>query len=170
MGALGLVWLRQLAHEKRALKIASAIAVAAVLITQAGVILAGHPYQYTYYNVLAGQVEGNYELDYWALSTYDALDELANSTARDQNLPLVFAKPETPPFPYPVMDNLDALPQAERDALTYSDDVQDAPYLIYNSTYATISGLDAPEGYHKLISVRGYGRELTSIYEIDPAD
>lgn len=169
MGGLGLVWLWQLAGKKRALKIVSAVAIAAVFITQAVIVLAGHPYQYTYYNVLAGRVEGNYELDYWALSTYDALDELVNSAARNQNLPLVFAKPETPPFPYPVTNNLDALPRAERDALAYTEDVADAPYLIYNSTYATIAELQTPEGYHKLISVRGYGRELVSVYEIDPA-
>ncbi len=169
LGALGLIWLWRLVRDKQLIRIVSVAAVTAVFLTQAVVILSGHPYQYVYYNVLAGQVEGNYELDYWVLSTYDALDELVNSTARNQDLPLMIAKPETPPFLYPVTDNLDALPQDERNALEYTEEVDGAPYLIYNSTYATIAGLDEPEGYHKLISIQGYGHELVSIYEIDTA-
>jgi hypothetical protein len=122
-----------------------------------------------YYNVLAGRVEGRYELDYWTLSTYGALEELIRTPARNQSLPLVIAKPETPPFLYPVTNNINALPRGERETITYTEDTQSAPYLIYNTTYSTILELSEPKGSHKLVSVRGYGRELASIYEIDLA-
>jgi hypothetical protein len=39
-----------------------------------------HPYQYVYYNPLAGNIAGRYETDYWATSFSEAADYL-NKTA-----------------------------------------------------------------------------------------
>jgi hypothetical protein len=58
----------------------AAIFLAAELIHTAWVGVTLHPYQYIYYNVLAGQVQGaagRFELDYWATSYKEAIGKLA---------------------------------------------------------------------------------------------
>lgn len=167
LGGYALVRLWALFSERRARRILYTAAACFVFATQAVVIAAGHPFQYVYFNVLASRVEENYELDYWALSTYSALQELLASKERNQDLPLLLAKPETSEFLYPVTNNIVALPPQKRARIEYTTEIQGTPYLIYNTTYAKIEGFGDPPGYHKLISIQGYGRELVSIFEID---
>lgn len=47
-----------------------------------------HPFQYAYFNILAGDAEELYDSDYWFLSAYDALNTLLTSSSRNKALPL----------------------------------------------------------------------------------
>ncbi len=165
LGGVGLMGLYRLVCLKQKIKVAVMLAVALLFTAQATSIVVNHPYQYAYYNVLAGQVEGKYELDYWALSNYNAMSQLVNSTTRNKDLPLVCSRPPTPPHIYPMTNNYLALPENERDALVYTDDYETAPYLIYNTNYAMMAGLGKPDGYHELFSISGYGHVIVIVYE-----
>lgn len=51
------------------------------LVISLAIIVANHPYQYVYYNIFAGADPGeSYEMDYWNVSTANALKELINTT------------------------------------------------------------------------------------------
>ncbi len=80
LGGLAAGWLMQraAAHGRAALAAAAAIFVAGLSIPVYGMV-ALHPYEYVYYNALAGGVrgaEGRYMLDYWGLAFKQAADEL----------------------------------------------------------------------------------------------
>lgn len=165
MAGMGLVWLFSLVASKPALKTLALLGLTAVFAAQAGSIVMNHPYQYTYYNALSGQVDGRYELDYWALSTYNAMEELVARSDRNQNLPLICSRPPIPPHSYPMTNNYDALPEKDRLKLAYSADDRTAPYLIYNTTYMRIAGLDEPEGYRQLFTISAYHHPIVIVYE-----
>ena len=167
MGGVGLWWLYQLTRKTKILKATFALAAASVFVFQGGSILINHPYEYAYYNVLAGNVEGQYELDYWTLSSYNALQKLATSTTRNQNLPIIFSTTEMDftSIDYPLQNNYDALPKELRDKMEYESLSEDAPYLIYNTSYLSGNEPTAPAGYTELFSIVGYNKVLTVVYE-----
>jgi len=167
MGGVGLWWLYQLTRKTKILKATFALAAASVFVFQGGSILINHPYEYAYYNVLAGNVEGQYELDYWTLSSYNALQKLATSTTRNQNMPIIFSTTEMDftSIDYPLQNNYDALPKELRDKMEYESLSEDAPYLIYNTSYLSGNEPTAPAGYTELFSIVGYNRVLTVVYE-----
>jgi len=165
MGAIGLYWLSKLVCKKKLLVSISALALGTVFLTQAISMGRNHPYQYVYYNALAGNVDGVQELDYWSLSTYNAMEELAGRKDRNTEWPLVCSRPPTLPHIYPMTNNYDALPETVRELLTYTDEYEDAPYLIYNVNYIRMAGMDAPQGYRELFSIQAYGYALTRVYE-----
>ncbi len=167
MGGIGIWRLYRLMSKTFLLKAVFALAAACVFVFQAVSILINHPYQYAYYNVLAGTVEGRYELDYWAVSTYNALEKLATSTTRNQALPLSFSTPPTDnsQFEYPLDENYEALPEEIKNKLQYVSYSEDVPYLIYNSTCAAKNGLTPPAGYSELFSISSYGYILVTVYE-----
>lgn len=167
MGGVGLWWLYQLTRKTKILKATFALAAASVFVFQGGSILINHPYEYAYYNVLAGNVEGQYELDYWTLSSYNALQKLATSTTRNQTLPIIFSTTEMDftSIDYPLQNNYDALPKELRDKMEYESLSEDAPYLIYNTSYLSGNEPTAPAGYTELFSIVGYNKVLTVVYE-----
>ena len=167
MGGVGLWWLYQLTRKTKILKATFALAATSVFVFQGVSILINHPYEYAYYNVLAGNVEGQYELDYWTLSSYNALQKLATSTTRNQNLPIIFSTTEMDftSIDYPLQNNYDALPKELRDKMEYESLSEDAPYLIYNTSYLSGNEPTAPAGYTELFSIVGYNRVLTVVYE-----
>lgn len=70
--------------------------VALILIPGLYGIINGHPYQYVYYNMFIGGVEGaarRYELDYWCTSYREAM-EFVNAAA-DQGAVVVVQHPES---------------------------------------------------------------------------
>ncbi len=167
MGGIGLWWFYRLTRKTRILKATFALAAASVFVFQGASILINHPYQYAYYNVLAGNVQGQYELDYWTLSSYNALQKLATSTTRNQNLPLVFSTTQMDftSIDYPLQNNYDALPKELRDKMEYESLSEDAPYLIYNTSYLSGNDPTPPAGYTELFSIVGYHQVLAVVYE-----
>ncbi|NLI54929.1 MAG: phospholipid carrier-dependent glycosyltransferase [Clostridiales bacterium] len=172
MGGIGIWWLYRLMCKTFLLKAMFALAAASLFVFQTTSILINHPYQYAYYNILAGPVEDRYELDYWAVSTYNALEKLANSTARNQALPLAFSTPPTnsSQFEYPLDENYEALPEKIKSKLQYVSYSEDVPYLIYNSTSAVKNRLAPPVGYSELFSISSYGHILVTVYEQNSAE
>lgn len=167
MGGLGIIWLLRHFANKPILRSLTMLGLITIFTTQAGSIIVNHPYQYVYYNSLSRQVDERYELDYWALSTYNAMEELITRSDRNQNLPLICSRPPIPPHSYPMTNNYDALPEEDRLQLSYSADDIHAPYLIYNTTYMRIAGLSIPKGYHLLFSITAYRHPLVIVFESD---
>jgi hypothetical protein len=88
--AIGLAWLWQTFHQPltRGL-LASGLAVA--LAVQANSIVRLHPYQMTYFNCLAGGVDGaagQYETDYWLTSYKEAIEWIEAQPAATSGKPI----------------------------------------------------------------------------------
>ena len=77
MGALGMQAVWEALGQSRARRRVAAVALGLVFAFQAVGIATNHPYQYAYYNLLAGKAEHRYELDYWDVSTVNAMRKLA---------------------------------------------------------------------------------------------
>jgi hypothetical protein len=91
LGGLALAWLiaRARAIGKPALAALAALAIAGIALPAVG-MLRLHPYEYTYFNPLAGGVRGangRYMLDYWGLAFKQAADALRARLAASQAQP-----------------------------------------------------------------------------------
>lgn len=166
LAALGLegIWLAF--ARTRIRKVIAAAALAAMFAVQAVGIATQHPYQYAYYNILAGDVQTRFELDYWDVSTVNAMRKLCALAAEGGTAePLLLGSRDTM-SDFGVQHGYAVLTAAERDRLQITA-APDAPYLFYNATYAQLYGVDAPEGYHVLFTLQGYGSALCTVYEQD---
>ncbi|MCE5342097.1 MAG: hypothetical protein LLF96_00720, partial [Eubacteriales bacterium] len=130
---------------------------------QAAGIVLNHPYQYAYYNLLAGDAQASYELDYWDVSTVNAMRWLCKSGERDSALPLVLGSRDEMSW-FGVEHGYAVLTAKEKETLTITTDAN-APYLFYNTTYAGIYGVEPPQGYRVLFTLESYGNTLCTVYE-----
>lgn len=131
----------------------------------AGDIWRNHPYQYGYYNRLAhNTAEADMELDYWDVSTLNAMKRLLTEE-RDESLPLLLGARDDMSW-FGVEKGYEVLGAEERAALSIAEE-DDAPYLFSNTTYARIYGVAPPEGYHELFTLDSYGLRLCTVYEAD---
>ena len=176
MGGICLGWLSQKFSKTIFLKTTFALATASVFVFQAACILINHPYQYAYYNALAGKVDCQYELDYWGVSSYNALQKLADYSTRNQELPLSFSTivADYTSIDYPLDINYSALPKdtkAKMQFLSISEDskyfslTEDASYLIFNTCYVSGKALKPPSGYNELFTISSYNNVLAVVYE-----
>jgi len=126
-------------------------------------IAANHPYQYGYYNLLGNRnAEVDMELDYWDVSTVNAMEQLANGK-RNEEWPLVLGGSD-PMSWFGVYHGYEVLNPDVRALLTITEE-PNPPYLFYNTTYARIYGIEPPEGYRELLSIESYGNTLCTVYE-----
>ena len=126
-------------------------------------IAANHPNQYAYYNRLGrANAEENMELDYWDVSTVEALETLAEY-GRNVQGPLELGARD-PMTWFGVEHGCAALGEDTLSRLTLEYQ-PDAPYLISNTTYARIYGVEPPEGYRVLFTIRSYGMTVCTVYE-----
>lgn len=124
-----------------------------------------HPHQYAYYNLIGHEnAETAMELDYWNVGSKSAMEQLL-ACERNEELPLVLGCRESMSW-FGVAHGYTALSPQEQARLTI-EEIPDAPYLLYNTTYARIYGTQPPEGYHELITVDSYGLTVCTIYEKD---
>ena len=124
-----------------------------------------HPYQYGYYNILARtNAESDLELDYWDVSTVNAMQRLLFAE-RDETLPLTLGARDDMSW-FGVEHGYAVLNAQSRGRLTVAYEA-DAPYLFLNTTYARIYGVAPPEGYRELFTVESYGNTLCAVYEAD---
>ena len=120
----------------------------------AGDIAKNHPYQYAYYNRLGHKnAETQMELDYWVVSTRNAMQRLLKEP-RDESLPLQIG----------ARDDMSQL-GLDRSVATLA--APEAPYLFSNTTYAIIYEVDPPEGYHVLFTLDSYSIPICTVYERD---
>ena len=128
-------------------------------------IAKNHPYQYAYYNRLGhANAETQMELDYWVVSTRNAMQRLLE-VPRDESLPLrISARDDMSQLG---LDRSYAtLSAQEREALEVVADPE-APYLFSNTTYAVIYEVEPPEGYHVLFTLDSYSIPICTVYERD---
>lgn len=122
-----------------------------------------HPYQYGYYNLLANRnAEVDMELDYWDVSTVNAMEQLAECE-RNEELPLVLGASD-PMSWFGVEHGYEVLEPEVKAQIAITQQEQ-PPYLFYNTTYARIYGIEPPEGYRELLSIESYGNTLCTVYE-----
>lgn len=132
----------------------------------ASAIAQNHPYQYAYFNRLGHEdAQAGMELDYWDVSAKSALERLLACEERDSGLPLHVGAQEDMSW-WGVWNAYRAMSPEEKEALSVGWE-PDAPYLLSNTTYARIYGMQPPEGYHELFSLQSYGVTICTVYEKD---
>ena len=131
----------------------------------AGDIAKNHPYQYAYYNRLGHRnAETQMELDYWVVSTRNAMQRLLKEP-RDESLPLqIGARDDMSQLG---LDRSFATLAAGEQAVLEVVADPEAPYLFSNTTYAIIYEVDLPEGYHVLFTLDSYSIPICTVYERD---
>lgn len=122
-------------------------------------MIANHPNQASYYNVLAGSK--TMETDYWNTSSAGALKRLMECEERNQDLPL-----EVGCFFIDIQNARFKMSEEEKAVLTTTVN-RDSPYLYYNENYVQVYEVPDPEGYHVLFTVESYGRLVGTMYERD---
>lgn len=140
---------------------------ACLAVTGVG-IAQNHPYQYAYFNPLAGDVENRYEADYWFLSVKDALEQLVHMEGLNPDLMMEVSG---------IVENrLPALSYEDRekfDLVTYGYWYL-ADYLIVNPgcRYMTNSACEnffeydyLYENYKEIITIKSYGHVIMRVYE-----
>ncbi len=161
--ALGLRLLYLQLVKSRWGKAAGASALALLLAYQGAGIALNHPYQYAYYNELAGGVEQTFELDYWEVSTLNAMQTLAQTQTRNRELPLTLGGGD-PLSLFSLNQSVSMLPAALRAQMSVTN-APDAPYLFQNSTYAAIYQTEPGAEYRALFTLQSYGNALCTVYE-----
>ena len=162
LAAWGLEWLLR---RLKGLNSAAIAGILALCMAADGVgILQNHPYQYTYYNFLApAGAEETMELDYWDVSTVNAL-RLLMEAERNEKLPLNIAGTDAL-SQYGLDIAISALTAEEKDRLTVIQQQADVPYLFMNTTYGRIYGVTVPRDYHVLLTIESYGQTICTVYE-----
>lgn len=127
-------------------------------------ILAGHPYQYSYVNILAKRpAEADWQLDYWCVGDMQALNRLYTSKDRNQALELSVTG---------MMGYIDGSLlyedrwNGEIFFVDWNEALGTANYIICNKTYTPV-----PEaGYHLLFTIEAYGNCLYEVYENEKSE
>ena len=87
LAGVGAAWLWQ--HKKKWLRIALCASLAANFLYYAGFIIANHPYEFAYFNFLAGEhPEERYEADYWYIGQSELMKQLQEMDADFSAVPL----------------------------------------------------------------------------------
>lgn len=122
-------------------------------------VLSGHPYQYTYLNQLVKRpAEDNWDMDYWCVSSYQALEQLYHSGERNQEHALTVTGREA------VLAEVISFPDKWNYEMEYvAPDSGLANYVVINRNYDTMQ----QEGYHLLFTIDAYGNRLYEVYERD---
>lgn len=123
-----------------------------------------HPYQYAYYNRLAHRsaLSGQMELDYWVVSSQNALETLL-TCERDETLALTVGARDDMNW-IGVERSYGVLSLEDQAKLEIAYD-PDANYLVYNTTYAAIYDVSPPRGYRKLFTLTSYDVPICTVYE-----
>lgn len=169
--AWGLNGLWQWAKPRLALRRGIALGLICVLVVQGGLLVANHPFQYAYYNPLVSRdgLEERYELDYWNLSVYQALQALER-VAGDGPIPVACTDRRTQSG---YSFALTLMPEEEkaRFRLTDYEAANRAQfYTLANTSYAALSGLELPGDMEIVASVSAYGAELCTVYAYRPQE
>ncbi len=163
MAGFGLLVLQRLLGRRQAGKIIGVAALAGVFLWQGIGIARNYPYEYAYYNELAGEVQGEFELDYWEVSTLNAMLLLVENGDRSPLLPLVIGGGD-PMSLFSLQQCEKMLPNAIRTTVTVTEEDQ-PPYLFSNSTYAQIYQKWPGETYRPLFAIESYGNVICTLYE-----
>ena len=163
LAGLGLEYLYGLLCKNRIAKTAGIAALALVFLYQGVGLALNHPFQYAYYNVLTADAEQDFELDYWELSTYNAMQLLAENGERNPDLPLTLGGGD-PMSLFSLNQSVQMLPNDLSEAMTITEE-DSAPYVFSNTTYAAIYSQKPGENYRELFTIESYGNVLCTVFE-----
>ncbi len=143
----------------RTLSIASGLLLAVNVVTTVSFMIINHPYEYVYFNRLAGKdmqaVKMNFDLDYWGLTYRAALEYIIQTDERDQIS--VYAYDPDGPI------NLLILPEEDRKRIIFVEPEQSPDYFISRYLYH-------PEEYTSLepdFTVNVGNARLIVVYKMD---
>ncbi|HEY5467101.1 MAG TPA: glycosyltransferase family 39 protein [Clostridia bacterium] len=166
LASYGMAVLKNQLAVKPRQRFAAALLIGCLAFSALGMII-NHPFEFAYYNFLAGKQAGkNYELDYWNVSAMNLLDDLLESRSRDQTLALTISGVDAASD-----DGLTkgwvVLPDDKnrRLSLVNYENYREANYLLVNPTYSLLYGWKPTNEYRKLLAVHSYGHEIMIIYE-----
>jgi len=134
-------------------------------------IAVNDPYEYCYYNALAGNhVENRYELDYWEVSMKQVLEFISEDAQRDNK-----AHVSVSALHHMEMGglyfNYEALKSSDKTLLEilYIDKTSD--YIVINSTYANIYYPEEYNEFRKMFEpckqITSYDNVICEIYKMD---
>ena len=180
----------QLTAAKRAQAEGVAYGIFALCLCLTGIqSMRNHPYQYAYFNFLAGKgVEERYEIDYWVIGGRSVLEELyacleqealsmtgegtgeeSEEGARTVGPVTVAACDITTQIG---MENgWVNLPLKKREALICIEQWQEADFVVVNTTYSAIEALRGNtdgqyvrDNYREICRISAYGNEIWTVY------
>jgi len=126
-------------------------------------MIKNHPYQHSYYNLLGHRNAASaMELDYWELSTKNAMEKLL-TCERNQNLALRIGALDEMSW-NALESNHKALSPEIRKQIVIRN-AKNTPYLFSNTTYKRIYGTQYPQGYHVLFQIKSYDVPICTVYE-----
>ncbi len=142
-------------------RLAAALALTCVLFTSVQNIV-NHPYQYVYFNPLAGEdVVSNYELDYWAVSTREAVRFAAENSSGEISMACLDDRTY-----HHLVYSLEYLSPEDKARITILDEGDThANFIIQNTTYAIVRNIPPiPEDFRLVNTIYAYGEPLVDIY------
>ena len=160
LGGLGMQAIAQRLQQRRGWQKAVAVALGMLLGYQAIGMAANHPNQYAYYNELVSKNQTDFELDYWALSTLNAMRTLSSTTPGED---IIAVSASDPMSLLALQNGMSGLTPAERQRLRLTN-AEEATYLIDNTLYSEIYKVQTPKGFEPLFTIRSYGNALCVVY------
>lgn len=127
-------------------------------------IAVNYPQEHSYFNVLAGKnMESQYELDYWDVSTREALTWIAktddNASVGALNNPTMWG----------IYDTIYASPAKVKEKFVVANNWEEAEYIIVNPGYAYLYSVDpyqyVKENYTLVYQIKSYGNIVNEIYQ-----
>jgi len=122
--------------------------------------------QYAYFNILAGNdAQDRYEMDYWMVSTKNALMELYKNEYDGQQT--IKLSSEGRMNANAITKALRVMPEEIADAFEVCS--SDKAQYIFINRYGLILDTDAQfdeNKYEKAVSVKSYGREISAVYKL----
>ena len=161
LGGLGLQAIAQWLRRKRVWQSLGAAVLCVLFAYQAVGIVTNHPNQYAYYNALAGQSQTEYETDYWALSTLQAVQNLCQSLPENTTIVLSASEPMSL---LALQNSLKGLTNSQQQRVRITD-AEQADYLVDNYLYARIYQVQVPADFAWRFSIASYGKTLCSVYQ-----
>ena len=152
-------------QKKTLTKVVSALLAVQLIFTS---VLIGicHPFQFTYYNFLAGfSPEETQEMDYWGVSAKQALEELVDNYYKGIPLKIIGAGygSETA-----FNNNLQMLSKEDRSKLEVAESIKEAAYLLVNPLYYKLYPEERyPDlsKYKEVIVIRYLSSPIMIVYE-----
>ena len=162
-GAYGIEWLFKWLKEKGSRRLLAGVLAFGFVCSGAGII-GNHPFQYGYYNFFAGRhLETQMELDYWHVSTVNALRKLLEMREEEEYPLYITGSDEST-----MVGLMEAGKFSDLKETTFITYDSQAPYYFLNTTSALGMDVKPPQGYRVLFTIESYGNILSTMYEKIP--
>ncbi len=127
-------------------------------------IAVNYPQEHSYFNILAGQdVESRYELDYWDVSTREALEWICEETD------IASVGAINNPTMWGIEENRNTSPAELKESIVIEKNWEAAEYLIVNPGYAYLYSAEqyqrVKETYALVYQIKSYGNVINEIYK-----